>query len=42
MAQARKRQETKEPTEHVCPVAFCPVGMFLTVSERPDQRPSST
>jgi hypothetical protein len=34
MAQARKRQETKEPTEHVCPVAFCPVGMFLTVSER--------
>jgi hypothetical protein len=34
MAQARKRKETSEPTEHVCPVGFCPVGMFLTVSER--------
>lgn len=38
MAQARKRPEPDEPEErlgaHVCPVGFCPVGMFLTVSER--------
>lgn len=38
MAQARKREEPDEPEEqvgaHICPVGFCPVGMFLTVSER--------
>ncbi len=34
MAQTRKRAaRTEEPKpDHVCPVGFCPVGMFLTVS----------
>ncbi len=34
MAQTRKREAgTEEPKpDHVCPVGFCPVGMFLTVS----------
>jgi hypothetical protein len=35
MAEARKRKESHSaPEEHVCPVGFCPVGMFLTISER--------
>lgn len=37
MAQARKRQREEPsagPTDHVCPVGFCPVGMFLSLSER--------
>ncbi|HWC31512.1 MAG TPA: hypothetical protein VG709_00100 [Actinomycetota bacterium] len=40
MAQSRKRAATTSRTEDgsrhdgVCPVAFCPVGMFLTVSGR--------
>ena len=34
MAQTKKSSSrTDEPqTDHVCPVGFCPVGMFLTVS----------
>ena len=37
MGQAKKREPQESPpprAEHVCPVGFCPVGMFLTVSER--------
>lgn len=40
MAQTRKRSTTKKPeaeelaTDHVCPVGFCPIGMFLSVSNR--------
>jgi hypothetical protein len=35
MAQPKKPKESSEPpTEHICPVGFCPVGMFLTISER--------
>ncbi len=44
MAQTRKRSTTKKPgpepepeemaAEHVCPVGFCPIGMFLSVSNR--------
>ena len=36
MAQPKKRQPEEEapPSEHVCPVGFCPVGMFLSLSER--------
>ena len=35
MAEARKRKESPTaPEEHVCPVGFCPVGLFLTISER--------
>ena len=34
MAESKKRApRTEEPKPaHVCPVGFCPVGMFLTVS----------
>ena len=34
MAESKKRTpRTEEPKpDHVCPVGFCPVGMFLTVS----------
>ena len=35
MAQTRKRPPRTEEPKHdaaVCPVGFCPVGMFLTVS----------
>lgn len=34
MAESKKRApRTEEPkADHVCPVGFCPVGMFLTVS----------
>ncbi len=40
MAQPRKRARTtsdagdETPREGPCPVAFCPVGMFLTMSGR--------
>jgi hypothetical protein len=40
MAEARKPRKSRKPKdepapeEHVCPVGFCPVGMFLTISER--------
>jgi hypothetical protein len=35
MAQPKKPKESSEPpAEHICPVGFCPVGMFLTISER--------
>jgi hypothetical protein len=36
MAQPKKRQpeEAAPPADHVCPVGFCPVGMFLSLSER--------
>jgi hypothetical protein len=41
MAAARKPRKTGKPKEspappqdHVCPVGFCPIGMFLTVWER--------
>lgn len=40
MAQSRRRTRKAEtaPPEHVCPVGFCPIGMFLTVagSARPE------
>lgn len=42
MAETRKRSKraTKEPTgAGVCPVALCPVGMFLTVTG--DVRPEA-
>ena len=34
MADTKRRTTPKdEPkTDHVCPVGFCPIGMFLTVS----------
>jgi hypothetical protein len=34
MAQSKRRaRKTETPeAEHVCPVGFCPVGMFLTVA----------
>ena len=34
MAQSKRRARKTEPpdAEHVCPVGFCPVGMFLTVA----------
>lgn len=34
MAESKERApRTEEPkADHVCPVGFCPVGMFLTVS----------
>jgi hypothetical protein len=32
MAQSRKRKDEATASEHVCPVGFCPVGMFLTVA----------
>ena len=35
MAHARKPEEPEEQVgAHVCPVWFCPVGRFLTISER--------
>jgi hypothetical protein len=36
MAQPKKRQpeEEAQSADHVCPVGFCPVGMFLSLSER--------
>ena len=39
MAQPRKRATTSDAADEIrhegpCPVAFCPVGMFLTVSGR--------
>ncbi len=41
MAQTRKRarkkvseEEAQAPRTPVCPVGFCPVGMFLTVADR--------
>lgn len=36
MAEARKRQpaDAESGAEHVCPVGICPVGMFLSLSER--------
>jgi hypothetical protein len=36
MAEASTRQpeDAESGGEHVCPVAFCPVGMFLSLSER--------
>jgi hypothetical protein len=33
MAQAKRSTSKREQeTSHVCPVGFCPVGMFLTVT----------
>ena len=33
MAQTKRAPRSEEPqAEHVCPVGFCPVGMFLTVT----------
>jgi hypothetical protein len=35
MAEAGKPEEPIDAAgDHVCPVAFCPVGMFLTLSGR--------
>jgi hypothetical protein len=34
MAQTKRRSKEPEApqTDHVCPVGFCPIGMFLTVA----------
>jgi hypothetical protein len=33
MAQTKRAPRSEEPkADHVCPVGFCPVGMFLTVT----------
>ena len=34
MAQTKRSRKPKAPAaaEHVCPVGFCPIGMFLTVA----------
>jgi hypothetical protein len=36
MAQTKRRakQPAAPETDHVCPVGFCPVGMFLTATGR--------
>jgi hypothetical protein len=32
MAQKRASRSEEPKADHICPVGFCPVGMFLTVS----------
>ena len=32
MAQSKRRSTDEPEPDRVCPVGFCPVGMFLTVS----------
>jgi hypothetical protein len=34
MAQTKRTQRTEPEQGHVCPVGFCPVGMFLSVTDR--------
>jgi hypothetical protein len=32
MAESKRRPPEEHAPDHVCPVGFCPVGMFLTAS----------
>lgn len=32
MAQSKRQAKETQQTDHVCPVGFCPIGMFLTAT----------